>query len=683
MVGAVCRRDMRARRVLALCAAIAAGAGVAACGEKLGPPRKRPLPAPDTVPARLVAGPPLSPRLASYQIDARYDAVTHRIEATETLTWKNGGKSAVDTLPFHLYLNGFKNESSVFMRSSGGHHRGQAADDHAWGWIEVPSIRVGARELRPKATFVGPDETVLEVPLPEAVQPDATVQVTMTFTAQLPRVLARTGYEGAFTMVGQWFPKIGVRIGAPGFETWHCPPFHVNTEFFADFGVYDVNLTVPQTHVVAATGVLTAAHDNDDGTRVLTYHAEDVHDFSWMIDPYMEVTSGVAKVAGRDVLVRVVARPRQRAFARRHLAAAIGAVENFSALFVPYPWSILTVVDPPPDAAGGAGGMEYPTLVTTAGDTVFARDGIHIPEYVTIHEIGHNWFQGILASNEFEEAYMDEGVNEWADGQVMFRMYGEKESAMSWMGWTGDAYTLQRAVRNMGAPFDRVPSPIATAAYAFVDTEAYGQATYLKTMAALRTLENVVGSDRFAVAMKHYAETWAFRHPTGNDLLVALEESLGEDLRWFWRPAFYEPGAVDFAVRSFECTPVHEPRGVFGEGESRKVVSGGDGSKGYSCDVVVVNLGVVPAPVDVEFRFADNTRQREHWDARDGSHWHRFTLQRSSPIVEVSIDPDDDVLLSVNPLDDHVRMQPDTDASWRASSRIVFWTQGVMQAVGP
>jgi len=631
------------------------------------------------VPALRTPG-PRSPRLANYRLDARYDAGAHRVDGTEVLTFTNGGHSAIDALPFHLYLNGFKNEASLFMRSSRGAHRGHGAGDGTWGWIEVGSIRQGARELRPRARYVGPDETVLEVPLPEPLAPGATIELTLAFTAQLPRVFARTGYEGAFTMVAQWFPKVGVRVGAPGFETWHCPPFHVNTEFFADFGVYDVNLTVPQTHVVAATGVLTAARDNDDGTRLLTYRAEDVHDFVWMIDPYMEVLTGTAKVAGGDVEVRVVHRPRQRAFARRHLAAAIGAVEQFSELFVPYPWSIITVVDPPPEA-GGAAGMEYPTLITTAGDHAFVRDGIRLPESVTIHEIGHNWFQGILASNEFEEAWLDEGVNEWADGVVMARLYGEKQSALSWMGWDAEEFRLRRA---LGGDLARVPSPIATAAYAFVDGDGYAEATYSKTMAALRTLENLVGRDRFGQAMKGYATTWAFKHPTGSDLLQALEAGLGEDLRWFWRPAFYEPGGVDFAVRSATCTPAHEPRGVFGEGTSRKVVSASDGKAGgWSCEVVVVNLGVVPVPVDVELRFADGSHQRERWDARDGSRWHRFTLARSSPLTAVEIDPDNAVLLAGHLLDDHVRLVPDKRAAWRASARITFWTQGLMQAVAP
>ncbi len=253
-------------------------------------------------------------------------------------------------------------------------------------------------------------------------------------------------------MVGQGFPKIRVRGGPPGAERWSCEPLSANTEFFADFGVYDVTLTVPSTHAVAATGVLVSSTESPGGTRTFRYHAEDVHDFAWMADPYMDVIRGVAKPGdgGPDVEVRVYFRGEQRAFSQRHLEAAIGTIERMSQAYIPYPWPIMSIVDPPVDAVAGAGGMEYPTLVTTAGDTVFARPGIHLPEYVTVHEVGHNWFQGMLASNEAEEAWLDEGVNEWADGKVMDDLYGTRTSAIDWMGWQSRG--VLAAARARGGP---------------------------------------------------------------------------------------------------------------------------------------------------------------------------------------------------------------------------------------
>jgi hypothetical protein len=651
-------------------------ATLAGCGDDLGPARPRPLPTPDDRPALLTPG-ARSPRIASYRIEARLDAAEKRITATERLTWTNTGSSPVDSLPFHLYMNAFKNEESVFMKESLGRHRGIEATSH-WGWIEVSSIKVGGEELRGGARFGGPDETVLDVPLPRPVGAGETVEVELAFETQLPEVFARTGFKGDFLMIGQWFPKIGVRVGPPGAERWHCAPFHLFSEFFADFGTYDVTLTVPSTHVVAATGVLTAATDNGDGTHTLVYRAEDVHDFVWMADPYMQVTKGTAKVAGGEVEVRVYHRPAQRDFARRHLAAGIGAIETFSELFVPYPWPVMSIVDPPV-GADGAAGMEYPTLVTTAGDGWYARPGVRLPEYVTIHEVGHNWFQGILASNEVDEAWMDEGVNDWADAEVIARLYGERGGIVDWMGITLEIHRLRRAV---SSPIASLPTPIATASWAFVDGADYAEATYGKTAFALETLENLVGRDAFLAAMKGYAEAWAWKHPTGRDFFAAISGALGQDLAWFWGPVFHGTGAADFAVRTAECRPRREPRGVFGSGDERRVVDDTPDTGTFHCEVVVVNDGAVSVPVDVEMRFADGTRVRERWDDRGHGRWHRFEFDRSSKLTAVEIDPDRRVMLADDPLDDHLRLQPDARASWRAAARVSFWAQTAMQVFG-
>jgi hypothetical protein len=525
---------------------------------------------------------------------------------------------------------------------------------------------------------------VLRLPLPAAVAPGATVEVALTFTAQLPRVMARTGYEGAFAMVAQWFPKVGVLTGHRGFERWECPPFHVNSEFFADFGVYDVALTVPTTHVVAATGVLAAVVEpHDDGTRTLTYRAEDVHDFAWMIDPYMQVLTATAQVDGQPVEIRVVHRPRQRGFARRHLMAGDRRGRAVLAAV-----RALPVVDHDGDRSAARGDGRRRHGVPDAGhlrgaDNVLMRPGIRVPEFVTVHEIGHNWFQGILASNEAREAWLDEGVNEWADALVMASLYGEKQSAIDWDGWKAEDLRLRRAIDpDLGA----LPSAIASTAATFPDSAAYASATYTKTAVALRTLAHVIDQDgaRFAAAMQRYAETWAFKHPTGADLFASLEATLGEDLDWFVQPAFQHPGGVDFAVRTADCQRNRPPRGVFGEGAARRteVADHSPTTGGYLCRVVIENRGTIPVPVTIEVRYQDGTHERLTWNHRDSSRWQEFEVARSSPIAQVTIDPDGLVLLADHPLDDDIRIDGDRHAAWRATARLTFWTQSLMQVVG-
>jgi hypothetical protein len=669
-------------------------AASAACGRDPGAPRVRPLPKPDGSPALRGGGAPRSPRNASYTIDATLDPTRHQITATETLHWTNTGESPVDALPFHLYLNAFKNEKSLFMRSSHGRVRRAQASDTGWGWIQVDSVQIGGVELLPRLRPVPlpaelapaegedpiEDETVVELPLAEPLPPGGKLDVQLKFTAQLPEVFARTGYKGEFHLAGQWFPKIGVRVGPPGAERWECQPLHVNTEFFSDFGVYDVSLTVPSTYAVAATGVLASATEAAGGTRTFRYQAQDVHDFVWMADPYMEVMSGQAKVEDGTVEVRVVYRPEQRAFARRHLQAGIGAIEKFSAAYLPYPWPIMTIVDPPPDAAMGAGGMEYPTLVTTSGDSVFTRPGIRIPEITTVHEVGHNWFQGILASNEAVEAWLDEGVNSWADNKVLSELYGPRTSAIDWMGWQAEMAALRRAIEADPAS---VPSPIATAAYAFVDNDAYFTQTYGATLRALLTLEQTVGTTRFAAAMKAYARAWAFRHPTGRDLFDALTRELGQDLDWFFGPVFQQVGGLKLAVRTATCERAHDPRGVFGAGPGKKMVTATDApdSGGYACEVVVTNTGAWRVPLEIELRFEDGSSRRVEWDAREGGHWKRFAFTRSSKLTEVILDPDGKVELD-SPVTHHYRLDGDGAAALRGGAWFASTAQTLMQLVG-
>lgn len=644
------------------------------------------LPKPDGSPALRGGGAPRSPRIASYKIEARLDGTRHTIDGKQTLIWTNAGTSAVDMLPFHLYLNAFRNESSLFMRTSRGQMRGARASETGWGWIQVDSVMIKGVEQVAKLRYPNlPDETVVELPLAEPVQPGSTIEVQMKFTAQLPEVFARTGYEGDFHLVGQWFPKIGVRVG----ETWECKPFHANTEFFADFGVYDVTLTVPNTHVVAATGVLVEAFDTAGQMRTYRYHAEDVHDFVWMADPYMIVDKktgktpfvGQAKVEDGTVEVRVYARPGQEEFARRHLHAAIGAIERFSHYFVPYPWPIMTVIDPPPEAADGAGGMEYPTLVTTAGDSVFTRRGVRLPEFVTVHEVGHNWFQGILASNEPVEAWLDEGVNEWADYHVMRDLYGAGDNGIDWGGWQADLQALTAAVRG---DLSALPAPIATAAYAFPDFASYAQASYTGTSSVLTTIEKHVGSAKFLAAMKAYAKEFAFKHPTGRDLYATLERELGTDLDWYFGPAMHEVGGHRIEVRTAECRSVHPVRGVFGDGASRKIKTEAEapGTGTYRCEVVLQNTGVIHVPIEVRLEFADGSRLDLTWDDRGNGNWWRTEVERSSKLVEVRIDPDRKVWLG-DRATYAIRVEGDGSASLRAAARISSWAQTLMQLVGP
>jgi len=606
----------------------------------------RALPLPDGKPALLPgARGPLSDRVASYAIHAKLDTATHRISATETLRWKHDGVAPVASVPLHLYMNAFKSDATAFMREARTSPRFTRANGAAPGWIEVPSIVHDGVEVRDRARF-GEDETTLEVPLAAPVAPGVELVLEIRFEVQLPELVARTGYQGAFHMLGQWFPKIGVLTVEGGAQRWHCDTFHANSEFFADFGVYDVDLDVPDDVVVAASGVLAAARELGGGRRLLTYRAEDVHDFAWMADPYMQVLVGLARSDVGEVEVRIYHRPAYAAYAARHLEAARRTVATFGRLFGAYPWSVLSVIDTPL-AALNAGGMEYPTLVTTLGDV--ALEGAHVAEQVTIHEVGHNWFQGMLASNEVDEAFLDEGVNEYADGLVMDEMFGAAASEVN-LPWLHLGYW---EIESLPTDAGRLVSPIATRSYEFAPHE-YGPATYAKTAQVLKTLEWLAGREALLRALGRYARSGAFHHPTRADLFAAFDAGLGGDFGWFYRPAFLEPGGVDFVLADIDDKP----------GDQR---------------LTVANVGRLPCAADVVVRFADGTAKTVRWDGRGG--WHSFVFTEAAQIAGAEIDPEHHVLLEHERLGNGVepaRLAP----SARAAARIGFWAQTLEQVVG-
>jgi hypothetical protein len=312
---------------------------------------------------------------------------------------------------------------------------------------------------------------------------------------------------------------------------------------------------------------------------------------------------------------------------------------------------------------------------------VFAPEGVRIPEFVTIHEVAHNWFQGIIASNEVDEPWLDEGLSDFVSGVLMRRLYGRDSSLIDRGPLHGGFAELRAAAAR---PWGRHPDPIATRSHAFADSRSYGAVTYSKTAAALETLEGVVGTERLISALGAYAREMAFGHPTEADLVRVLERELGEDLGWFLRPSLHDLGAADLRVRLIECDRAREPSGVFGRGVDRRLVRGEvPEDAGHRCQVAVENLGRVPVPVDVALTLADGRTLRRRWDDRGrGPRWHRFEIEETAPVVEVVIDPDARVLLDDGGLRRSLRVAPDRSASGRAAARGQFWTQSAMQVLG-
>jgi hypothetical protein len=370
----------------------------------------------------------------------------------------------------HLYLNAFRNNRSTFMKESRGQHRRRTMEAGEWGWIELTSVKIGnGPDISDLVRYVQPDDgnihdrTVAAVPLDAEVPGGESVLLNLEFEARLPHAFARTGHKGDFYLVAQWYPKPGVLQEETG---WNAHQFHANSEFFADFADFDVRITIPEGYVVGATGrQVETPSDNPDGTTTYHFAQTDVHDFAWTADPdfltrvrrfsYADQRDesqerelaailgyGLEDLALGDVQVTLLLQPEHEHQADRIFRAAFAAIRQYGYWYGRYPYETLTIVDPQ-HGARGAGGMEYPTLIAIGSDWLSPAASLS-PEGVTIHEFGHQYWYGLAASNEFEEAWLDEGFTTYSTGKVLDAVYGPRRRIMSFAGLSLVLHPLAR-----------------------------------------------------------------------------------------------------------------------------------------------------------------------------------------------------------------------------------------------
>lgn len=628
---------------------------------------------------------PLSPRIAAYDISVALDAQTKTLTATETLVWRNTSRDRITELQFHLYLNAFKNSESTFMKESGGSHRGSAIGAAGWGWVTIDKMSVrNGEDLKPGMVYIHPDDdnvddqTVLSVPLSRPLFPTQTITLDIEFTAKLPTVFARTGYYDNFFMVGQWFPKIGVyepagmRYATQG--QWNCHQFHSNTEFYADYAVYNVDITVPQSFVVGATGIRQSERMNGDTTKTLFYHAEDVHDFAWTASPDYQVVENT----WRHVAIRLMVQPEHLQFADRYMESTKAALQYFNDWIGKYPYPNLTVVDPPLKASG-AGGMEYPTLIT-GGSVWGLPDGVRFVEIVTIHEFGHQYWYGLVGSNEFEEAWLDEGINQYSETRIMDETYGVKSSAVDFLGYQlGDLESARLSYHGMENP---KIAPTRQNAWEYT-AGGYGNLTYGKTAVFMSTLERLLGRPVMDEIMSTYFERWKFRHPSSRDFIAVVNEitrkrlgtKYGNDMNWYFDQVLYGTDVCDYELTSISNNRVSKPAGVF----DLEREADSSSAQLYDSRVLVSRLGEMMLPVEVLVHFESGKEVREQWDGR--ARWKDFVYHGEDRVQWAKVDPDEVLQIDRDFLNNSKTLDLSSTPAWKYTVKFMFWIENILQTL--
>lgn len=573
-------------------------------------------------------GPPRRAPTASYRISARLDEVRHVVRAHAEITWINRSSKPAEELWFHAYLNAFSPGSLFLTSKSGASRSGPKTDTQ--GALVIHELRIpalGTQDLWPSADAhsegLPNDRTDLRLPLPRSIQPGERVVIEVGFSAELPEIVERTGYFGDYHLVAQWYPKLA-RLEPDG--TWAHFPFHPFAEFYSDFGDYEVELDVPVGHVVGTSGSLEQLGSEAGRT---TYRAtlRGAVDFAWASSP--QFSARTEQVDG--TLVRLLS--TSDTSRSPHLEAARLSIRALSERCAPYPYETMTIVEPP-DGAERSGGMEYPAFITTTAPGPYDRLGARVAELTTVHEVGHQWFQGLLATDERRFPFLDEGLNSYFEARILDERHGAG-GMLDLPGFrvsralSGRLLAVTARGRRLG--LDRPAADYPTFGSLSVHV-------YARTALTLETLARSFGRERIDGALGDYCADGAGLHPTPADLYRALasriEDAAGGSARALAliERLFEQPIRFDLSIRDVRS---HE-RGT------RALPSAS--ARAFSSEVRIAGA-TIPLPFDVEFHFVDGSKKRLPSSLIRSD---TLRLEHESPLRRVVLDPDANLLLDEN-----------------------------------
>lgn len=512
---------------------------------------------------------------ANYQMDVDIDVKTNQYTGSQVLIYTNNSPDTLNRVFYHLFYNAFQPGSMMDERSRSIADADRRVGDrisklkpNEIGFLRVSSLKMNGKDVVYKE--VG---TILEVELSTPILPNSEVKFEMAFNGQVPVQIRRSGRdseEGVRYSMSQWYPKMSEYDE----QGWHAYPY-IAREFYGIWGDFDVKISIDKTYTLGGTGYLQNPNEighgyEDEGIKVtpakgdkLTWHfkAPKVHDFMFAADPKYRHDK---LVMDNGVTVHHLYIPSEETTENwvKLMDYTPKAIEFMSKHFGQYPYKQYSVIQ------GGDGGMEYPmSTLITGGRNLNSLVG------VMAHELGHSWYQGVLATNEALYPWMDEGFASYASALTMSSIFKASESPLQ-----GSYSGYYRLVKS------GLEEPMSTPADHFHTNAAYGSAAYSKGAVFLAQMGYIIGEEARDKGLLRYWNTWGFKHPNTNDFIRVMEKQSGLELDWYKDYFVFSIKTIDYGIK--------------------KVAAQGD-----QTDITLERIGLMPMPLDVVITYVDGSSE--------------------------------------------------------------------------
>ncbi len=605
------------------------------------------------------------PTNAKYSFNIFFSVKQKKIHVKEKIIWRNKTNFSTDRLLFHLYANAYKSNKTIFAQA-------YKLDKEEQTSLNIKVFKID--NVPSSLEFITPDvpnphdSTVAQAFLSQPLLPGDSVKIEFEYSLKIPKSVKRFGYapHADFFFVSQWFPKLGV------FENgqWNCHQYFPYLNFYSDFADYQFILNLPSNFKVAATGIQTKIEVKKE-RKIVEYSQKGVHDFAWVASKNSEDTIKIYRGKnGREIKVRLFLYETDTKYTERFFKAVFNSLRFFEEHIFPYPYEQITVVDVP--RTSRSGGMEYPTLIAVSAN-LLSPLATHQPEKLLIHEFSHQFFYGILANNETEEAWLDEGFASYFADKITSEYYGNGKLSFRFLGeipvYGINYYSFCDIpiIYSLGY-YDKPEyssalkryylepalGTIADTSYLLPTRLAYVVNAYSKPEIMLTVLERMLGENKFFKLLRNYAKAFKFRHPKGKDF---WEFFLKEEpsLNWFVQQIYYGTQTFDDRIRYLKQT----------------------GDNEYELFVERLRDGYFPHRIAV---YTEKDTLYLNWHEK--GRYKIFRFRSPHKVISADIDPKRINLFDLNFANNSYTIQSQPTGKYSLIMRWFFWLQNALMILG-